>query len=97
MVQSRVVSMRSAFVLLGMLFTAACGGPLTEEADTSVAPEPAVSQEVAPPDAQDVSALEYTCGETNGTCPTGDKCCYPCGIDGCLWQCQQVARCPLIP
>jgi hypothetical protein len=89
--------MRSAFVLLGMLFTAACGGPLAEGGDTQVAPEPAVSEEVAVLESREVSALGYTCGETSGTCPTGYKCCYPCGIDGCQWQCQQVTRCPIIP
>lgn len=96
MVQSRYFSMRSAFVLLGMLFTAACGGPLVEEGAPAAAPEPAASEEVAP-DGQEVSALEYTCGETSGTCAPGYKCCYPCGIDGCQWQCMQVTRCPFIP
>ncbi|MFP2905902.1 hypothetical protein ACLESD_12755 [Pyxidicoccus sp. 3LFB2] len=88
MVQSRFVSMRGAFVLLGMLFTAACGGPVEAE-DPAVTPEPAESQEV--------SALAYTCGDTAGTCAPGYKCCYPCGVDGCQWQCQQVTRCPFIP
>ena len=97
MIQSRYFSMRSAFVLLGMLFTTACGGPVVEEGDAAATPEPAVSESVAAPDDQEVSALAYTCGETSGTCPTGYKCCYPCGVDGCPWQCQAVTRCPIIP
>ncbi|NMO16013.1 hypothetical protein HPC49_01730 [Pyxidicoccus fallax] len=94
MIQSRFVSVRGAFVLLGMLFTAACGGPLEEEGGTATPEEPAVSEEVARPE---VTGLAYTCGETQGTCPTGSRCCYPCGVPDCQWQCMAGTRCPIIP
>ncbi|MFP2926991.1 hypothetical protein ACLESO_17680 [Pyxidicoccus sp. 3LG] len=88
--QSRFVSMRSAVLLLSTLFAVACGGPVAEEGDTGAVTEPEVSE------GTDVSA-QVTCGETAGTCAPGYKCCYPCGIDGCLWQCMAVTRCPFVP
>ena len=97
MIQSRFVSMRGAFVLVGMLFTAACGGPVAQEDDTALSPQPPATEEVAVLESSEVSALAYTCGATSGTCPTGYKCCYPCGVEGCNWQCQAVTRCPFIP
>jgi hypothetical protein len=34
---------------------------------------------------------------TNADCPTGQLCCYPCGIDGCSNICMKPVkgRCPL--
>lgn len=77
---------RGAVLVLATLFTAACGGPPAEE--------PVASQ---PESSEEVTAQAYTCGATNGTCPTGYKCCYPCGIPDCQWQCMAVTRCPMIP
>ena len=36
---------------------------------------------------------------TNADCPTGQLCCYPCGIDGCNRVCTKPLRghCPLYP
>jgi hypothetical protein len=36
---------------------------------------------------------------SNTDCPTGQLCCYPCGIDGCDKICMDPwnKRCPLIP
>jgi hypothetical protein len=36
---------------------------------------------------------------TNADCPTGQLCCYPCGIEGCSRVCTQPlrGRCPLYP
>src|SRR5262245_55363298 len=35
----------------------------------------------------------------NGNCPTGFRCCYPCGIPGCTDQCifTDGGQCPLYP
>lgn len=91
-------SMRGTVLFLVTLVAVACGGTI-EEGDTSteVSP-PAVSQEVSPaPDSMDDVKAMGTCGETSGSCPTGQKCCYPCGIEGCLWQCMTVTRCPMFP
>lgn len=32
-------------------------------------------------------------------CPAGQKCCYPCGIEGCNFVCMEVYRkfCPFFP
>lgn len=33
-------------------------------------------------------------------CPQGQRCCYPCGIDGCDFICMEPdrrGRCPIIP
>ncbi|MCP3136217.1 hypothetical protein [Pyxidicoccus xibeiensis] len=87
--QSRFVSMRSAVLLLSALFTVACGGGPVAEEGAPLEPEASEST--------DVSAQAYTCGETAGTCAPGYKCCYPCGVEGCPWQCMAVNRCPFIP
>lgn len=36
---------------------------------------------------------------SNADCPTGQLCCYPCGIDGCDWVCMTPVRkrCPFFP
>jgi len=36
---------------------------------------------------------------TSADCPTGQLCCYPCGIDGCNRVCTKPlrGRCPLYP
>lgn len=82
---------RGAVLALSALFTVACGGPVAEEAETA----PAQEVSVAPEDG--VSAQAYTCGETSGTCAPGYKCCYPCGVPDCQWQCMAVTRCPFYP
>ena len=42
--------------------------------------------------------LSTTC-TSDTDCPTGQKCCYPCGIDGCDFVCMTVTRnrCPFFP
>jgi hypothetical protein len=34
---------------------------------------------------------------TSADCPSGQLCCYPCGIDGCHNVCMKVTRCPHFP
>jgi len=36
---------------------------------------------------------------TDADCPTGQLCCYPCGIEGCTKTCTKPlrGRCPLYP
>jgi hypothetical protein len=36
---------------------------------------------------------------TGADCPTGQLCCYPCGIEGCTKTCTKPlrGRCPLYP
>ncbi|HEX5753919.1 MAG TPA: hypothetical protein VFZ09_47485 [Archangium sp.] len=86
--------MRGTVLFLATLFTVACGGPV-EEGDGPAAPsQAAVSEEVTPVPAN-VGAMS-TCGESYGSCATGEVCCYPCGIEGCLWQCMAVTRCPKV-
>jgi len=29
------------------------------------------------------------CGQDGGPCKPGLVCCYPCGIEGCQWKCQE--------
>jgi hypothetical protein len=46
-----------------------------------------------------VSGAETFC-TTNADCPSGEICCYPCGIDGCEKACTtpwRGNRCPPIP
>jgi hypothetical protein len=42
--------------------------------------------------------LTTTC-HSNDECPTGQLCCYPCGIDGCEFICMapwgKTGECPL--
>ncbi len=80
---------RSKFAVLALsaLFAVACGGSPSEPAEPAAQPETS----------EEVSAQSYTCGATSGTCPTGYKCCYPCGQPDCQWQCMAVTRCPIIP
>jgi len=37
--------------------------------------------------------------QSNADCPTGQLCCYPCGIDGCDFVCMTPdhGHCPRIP
>jgi hypothetical protein len=52
---------------------------------------------VSPSPALEKAALSTSTSCTVTGCPTGYKCCYPCGIPDCEWVCMQVRRCPLIP
>lgn len=42
--------------------------------------------------------LSTTC-TSHEQCPTGQRCCYPCGIDGCDFVCMDAPRnrCPFFP
>src|SRR5262249_18818452 len=47
-------------------------------------------------------ASDGPCGgcQVDSDCPTGELCCYPCGMPGCAYQCTAPdpnGRCPLIP
>lgn len=46
--------------------------------------------------AADPTAVPTVC-HSQADCPTGYKCCYPCGIPDCDFVCMKVKRCPLIP
>jgi hypothetical protein len=37
--------------------------------------------------------------QTDGDCKSGLKCCYPCGIPGCAFQCTKPlgGDCPMFP
>lgn len=44
--------------------------------------------------------FQSTVCSSNADCPTGQLCCYPCGIPDCNWVCMTPWRkgiCPLIP
>jgi hypothetical protein len=43
--------------------------------------------------------LSVTYCTSNADCPTGQLCCYPCGIDGCQRTCMNPfkGRCPFFP
>lgn len=45
----------------------------------------------------DLSGTETTICTSNADCPTGEICCYPCGIDGCDKVCMTPWRGHLCP
>jgi hypothetical protein len=51
--------------------------------------------EVLPPSPRFLQTITCT---SNADCPTGQLCCYPCGIDGCDFVCMTPwrNRCPPI-
>ncbi|HEX6901036.1 MAG TPA: WAP domain-containing protein [Thermoanaerobaculia bacterium] len=65
-------------------FLATLSGDQTDAPAADVLPTPKFLSTVCTDDSQ---------------CPTGQKCCYPCGIDGCDFVCMQVVRnrCPFFP
>lgn len=64
-------------------------------ATLSVDPSTAPAGEALPPSP---TFLSTTC-TSHSQCPTGQLCCYPCGIDGCDFICMTVSgrRCPFFP
>ncbi|HSK76350.1 MAG TPA: hypothetical protein VLQ45_07800 [Thermoanaerobaculia bacterium] len=64
-------------------------------ATLSGGPSDAPGNELLPPSP---TFLSTTC-TSHSQCPTGQLCCYPCGIDGCDWVCMTVVRnrCPFFP
>lgn len=94
---------------LCMLFTVAAANAQAPAATSQVVP--ATTEEFLatlagdPSDAPELDALlpapkflSTVCTD-DSQCPTGQKCCYPCGIDGCDFVCMQVVRnrCPFFP
>jgi hypothetical protein len=79
--------------------TPPAAAPLSSEADflatLSDGPSDAPSSELLPPSP---TFLSTTC-TSHSQCPTGQLCCYPCGIDGCDFVCMTVSgrRCPFFP
>jgi hypothetical protein len=56
-------------------------------------------QSNAPSDLPPSPIFLATLCATDADCPTGQLCCYPCGIDGCNRTCTKPlrGRCPLYP
>jgi hypothetical protein len=94
---------------LCMLFTVAAGNAQAPAATPQVVPATtaeflatlADGQSDAP-EIEDLlpapKFLSTVCSD-DSQCPTGQKCCYPCGIPDCEFVCMEVVRnrCPLIP
>ena len=51
--------------------------------------------EILPPSSR---VLTTVCND-NDDCPTGQLCCYPCGVEGCNFVCMTPVRgrCPFFP
>lgn len=95
------------FALLLALVAAFVWTPAAEAVGSCNA---AVGMEVAPAAVQDADFLatladvpspklaSTTCTD-HSQCPTGQLCCYPCGIDGCDKICMTPVRgrCPFFP
>lgn len=106
---SRVLMLAALFAI----FTAMAGFAQTvQTVPTAVAPEvptkaellaslagdasPAPGGEVLPPS----PTVRSTTCSSHDDCPTGQLCCYPCGIPDCEFVCMTPWRkgiCPLIP
>jgi hypothetical protein len=96
-----------ALVLLALFALALCAQGIAQT--PAAAPVPASTAEFlatlsgapsnAPSDLPSSPILLSTLCVTNADCPTGQLCCYPCGIDGCNRACTKPlrGRCPLYP
>ena len=103
-------SLRS-LVLLALFALALCGqamaqtpvaAPVPTSGPTSTAEFLATlsaGQGTAPGDLLPSPIFLATFCATDADCPTGQLCCYPCGIDGCNKTCTKPlrGRCPLYP
>jgi len=99
---------RIALVLLVMLALVPCARCLAQAAPAAPAPGN-VADFLAtlsdPSDAPSTGALIpnptllSTTRTSSTDCPTGQLCCYPCGIDGCSRVCMVPMRghCPFFP
>ena len=99
-------SMR-ALVLLALFALALCAQGIAET--PAATPVPTSAAEFlatlsagpgsAPSDLPPSPIFLSTLCATNADCPTGQLCCYPCGIDGCNRVCTKPLRghCPLYP
>lgn len=103
------------FLMLAALFaifTATAGFAQTIQTfETTRAPEVPTKAEFLASLAGDLSAapggetlppsptFRSTTCSSNADCPTGQLCCYPCGIPDCEWVCMTPwrNRCPPIP
>jgi hypothetical protein len=95
-----------ALVLLALFTLALCAQGIAQT--PPAAPVPASTadflaslsgQNNAPSDLPSSPIFLSTLCVTNADCPTGQLCCYPCGIDGCSRACTKPlrGRCPLYP
>ena len=107
--RTHVLMMAALFVL----FTVSAGlAQIPQTVQTAKAPEVPTKAELlamlaggldAVPDAEALppspTFLSTTCN-SNADCPTGQLCCYPCGIPDCQFVCMtpwRGNRCPPIP
>ncbi|HKV12004.1 MAG TPA: hypothetical protein VJ725_27920 [Thermoanaerobaculia bacterium] len=73
--------------------TTPAAAPSTDEFLTTLSASPGA--DVLPP----APTLLSTVCTSSADCPTGQLCCYPCGIDGCNFVCMTPVRnrCPFFP
>jgi hypothetical protein len=98
-----------ALVLLALLALIPCTGAMAQTAPalTATAPAPASTAEflatLSAPDTvtqglTPAPQFVTTC-TSSSQCPSGQLCCYPCGIDGCSFTCTTPVNghCPRFP
>jgi len=100
-----------ALVLLALLALIPCTGSMAQTAPTPAvtasAALPASTAQFlatlsATPDVNDAlppSPQFMTTCTSSSQCPSGQLCCYPCGIDGCSFTCMNPmnGHCPRFP
>ncbi len=101
-----------ALVLLALLALIPCTQSMAQAAQAQPAPAPANNAEFlatlsapanapanAPAQTLPAPAFLSTSCTSSSQCPTGQLCCYPCGIDGCTNVCMNPMRghCPFFP
>jgi hypothetical protein len=102
---------KTVLVLLALLALIPCTGATAQTAPkpavTATAPVPASTAEflaalsAAPDLTQNLAPAPQfltTC-TSSSQCPSGQLCCYPCGIDGCSFTCMTPmnGHCPRFP
>jgi hypothetical protein len=95
-----------ALVLLALLALIPCSPSMAQTAPANTAEFLATLSAAADapanvPAAQTLPAPAFlsTSCTSSSQCPTGQLCCYPCGIDGCSNVCMNPVRghCPFFP
>jgi len=99
-------SMR-ALVLLALFALALCAQGVAQTPPTAPVPASTADflatlsggQDTAPGDLLPSPVFLAMFCATDADCPTGQLCCYPCGIEGCTKTCTKPlrGRCPLYP
>jgi hypothetical protein len=89
-------------VLLALLALIPCTPSMAQTAPANTADFLAtLSAPASAPAAQTLPAPTFlaTSCTSSSQCPTGQLCCYPCGIDGCTNVCTTPVRghCPFYP